>query len=571
MSRSFERLSSGQRINRASDDAAGLAIADSLKATGRVYAQAVRNGNDGISLLNIADSAISELSSIVVRIKELSEQSANGTYSNKQREALDLEAQQLSQEFTRITKTTSFNGMNLFSGSGVVLQMGNGIEGTLKVSIGSDVVGTGEFAETKIDTSYSNTNYALTLGDLNGDGIQDLLTAGTDNKVEIRLGNGDGSFGAASIYSFGTFALTYYEVKEVSLGDLNGDGRLDLVVSAHSGDGMSGQVTIALGNGDGTFASATSYSMASGYKTAMGLGDFDGDGVLDLFTAGYGTGHNNLEIRLGHGDGSFGAATVYTLDILHGSYDTVREISIGDLNGDGILDLVTTIGSSGSGQITTHLGNGSAFTIAETYAISDAEHSSLSLGDINGDGLLDLLAASVVPSYRNNEIEIRLGQGDGSFAAAEIYTSAHFSRAISVADVNGDRVLDFVAVGTDINAYEAVGVTLAKTKEGLGPLQQFSLQTEQDSRQAMNMLDETLQNLAKQRGTIGVSQSRVNIAIQNLLVAKENFAAAESRIRDVDIAEESSALIKTQILQKAATSVLAQANQQPALALQLLG
>lgn len=86
----------------------------------------------------------------------------------------------------------------------------------------------------------------------------------------------------------------------------------------------------------------------------------------------------------------------------------------------------------------------------------------------------------------------------------------------------------------------------------------------------MNLLDRTLQNLAKQRGTIGASQSRVNIALNNLQTARENFSAAESRIRDADVAQESANLIRTQILQQAAASVLGQANQLPSLALRLL-
>ena len=99
----YERLSSGKRINKASDDAAGLAIADDLNAKTRVYTQAIRNGNDGISVLSIADSANEALGGIVTRIRELTEQSANGTYSNKQRDAIDKEAQALSKEFLRIS------------------------------------------------------------------------------------------------------------------------------------------------------------------------------------------------------------------------------------------------------------------------------------------------------------------------------------------------------------------------------------------------------------------------------------------------------------------------------------
>ena len=106
----FERLSSGQRINRASDDAAGLAISESLRAGSRVYQQAVRNLNDGISFLAIAEGSLNSLRDIVTRQQELAEQAANGVYGSKQREAIDAEGQALSDEFARITRSTEFNG-----------------------------------------------------------------------------------------------------------------------------------------------------------------------------------------------------------------------------------------------------------------------------------------------------------------------------------------------------------------------------------------------------------------------------------------------------------------------------
>jgi len=104
LGKSFERLSSGMRINRAVDDAAGLAISETLRADRKIYAQASRNLNDGISLLNTADGSLEQLSDIVVRIQELTQQSANGTFSSVQRRALDQEAQALSQEYLRIAQ-----------------------------------------------------------------------------------------------------------------------------------------------------------------------------------------------------------------------------------------------------------------------------------------------------------------------------------------------------------------------------------------------------------------------------------------------------------------------------------
>ena len=144
LGRTYEKLSSGQRINRASDDAAGLAIADSLRANQRVASVAIRNANDGISTIGIADSALGQIGNVLSRLAELAEQSANGVFSTVQRSALQNEFFQLSQEIERIAVTTEFNGVKLLSGGNTVsLQVGfdatstsqisfNGVQGTLQ-------------------------------------------------------------------------------------------------------------------------------------------------------------------------------------------------------------------------------------------------------------------------------------------------------------------------------------------------------------------------------------------------------------------------------------------------------
>lgn len=121
----FEKLSSGQRINKASDDAAGLAIADALKASQRIASVAIRNANDGISTIAIADGALSEISNVLQRLAELAEQSANGVFSVQQRSALQNEFSQLSSEIDRIANVTTYNGVQLLSGgSSITLQVG---------------------------------------------------------------------------------------------------------------------------------------------------------------------------------------------------------------------------------------------------------------------------------------------------------------------------------------------------------------------------------------------------------------------------------------------------------------
>lgn len=183
LSRTFERLSSGQRINRAADDAAGLAIADSLRADQRVANVAIRNANDGISTIAIADSALGEIGGVLSRLAELAEQSANGVYSNNQRSALQNEFLSLASEIERIAVTTVFNGVNLLSGGGTTtLQVGfnsastsqisfTGVEGTLQAlglaGVGSSAItysisaATGEGAQSAARLALDAVNNAI--------------------------------------------------------------------------------------------------------------------------------------------------------------------------------------------------------------------------------------------------------------------------------------------------------------------------------------------------------------------------------------------------------------------------
>lgn len=132
----FERLTTGYRINSASDDPAGLALASSLKADARIANIAIRNANDGLSLATIADGGLSEVGSILTRMLELATQSSNGSYSNDQRSALSSEFVALGSEIDRISRTTKFNDINLLSTSStIVLQVGIRGDADSRISI----------------------------------------------------------------------------------------------------------------------------------------------------------------------------------------------------------------------------------------------------------------------------------------------------------------------------------------------------------------------------------------------------------------------------------------------------
>jgi len=209
--RALTRLASGNRINSARDDAAGLAIATGLEAQRRGMLQAVRNINDARGFLATADGALETQTQLVQRMRELSMQSANGTYSDKDRAYLDTELQTLLEEFNRITNQTQFNGVNLLDGSfGTrALQVSTQKGHTIDLSLASmqtslvfttttttadtlTTVGTGTFqARTTIATGTGP--YSVISVDLNGDGKLDLITADYNaNTASIALGNAFG-------------------------------------------------------------------------------------------------------------------------------------------------------------------------------------------------------------------------------------------------------------------------------------------------------------------------------------------------------------------------------------------
>ena len=186
----YERLSSGMRINRASDDAAGLAIAETLKVDSRIAGVAIRNANDGISIIAITDGAIGQITNVLSRLAELAEQSANGVFSNEQRSSLQLEFTALMSEVERIAYTTEFNGLKLLSGGGnVSFQVGfdgtslssiqySGVQATL-AALNLAAAGTSNhsysISATTVEASQSASRLAL-------DAIRSAVTSVTRNR-----------------------------------------------------------------------------------------------------------------------------------------------------------------------------------------------------------------------------------------------------------------------------------------------------------------------------------------------------------------------------------------------------
>lgn len=591
VSQSLERLGSGLRINNASDDAAGLAIALSLQGSARIYTQGIRNFNDGLSYLAIADGALQQMIDITTRQKELAEQAANGSLSLTQRRALNKEANELVKEFNRIVSSTNFNNLSIFNQpaglSNLVLQGGTGTSGTLSFLIGEGstrAIGNGTFA--------APTTYAVGSGseeirnqefaDINGDGFLDIVSSVDDSQtIAVQFGNGDGTFQAA----ISSEILNYSELADIELGDFNGDGRIDAVIGSQIGG-----VYLHLGNGDGTFSDGSDLGIAASGSGDVEVGDINGDGKLDVLGEG--------EYRLGNGNGTFSSVRTLTgagarnimadinsdgvLDVVShagtsikiflgsgsGTFSLAGSISgvsgvpsfdgfgVADINGDGALDVTARTGASTLGYWT---GNGDG-TFQTGGSINPGFQVGFTLfNDMNGDGFQDI----VVQSSFSNAFGIAYGNGSGSFSAVQSFSKPG-GLSFTTADVNGDGAAD-VITGDLANTL----VSLSNTNDS-NTIAALDILSQANARNALTLLAEQQRRLADERGRIGAYQSRVSVAVNNLQAARDRFVEAGSRITDVDVASESAELLRATILQQAATAIAGQANESPALVLTLL-
>jgi len=206
-----------------------------------------------------------------------------------------------------------------FNGDGKAdLAVASYASGVVSVLLGN---GDGTF-QTRVNYNVGGNLYSVTVGDFNGDGRADLVVGHLNsNSVSVLLGQGDGTFKTAVNYNAGTDPLA------VAVGDVNGDGNADLVV-ANTG----GSVTVLLGNGDGTFRAAVNYNGGIN-PVFVGIGDFNGDGKADIAVANQSTGSNNVSVLLGNGDGTFQSAVKYTAG------GGPVSLAVGDFSGDGVSDL----------------------------------------------------------------------------------------------------------------------------------------------------------------------------------------------------------------------------------------
>ena len=270
--------------------------------------------------------------------------------------------------------------------------------------------------------------YNVVVADFNNDGIPDLaMPDESGTNVSVLLGNGDGTFGPALNNPVGNAPYS------VAVGDFNNDGIPDLVVANYGDD----TITVLLGVGDGTFTALTPVGAGS-YPSAVAVGDFNNDGNLDVAVADYSGGPGSMSILLGNGNGTFQAAVGYAAGI--GPYG----IAVADFNGDGFLDVVVANAFSYNVSVLTGNGDGT-FNSQVTYPVNLASNNAwgVAVGDFDGDGFPDIAVAS------SGNVSVLMNKMDGTFNPAAGYSAGNTAYAIAVGDFNLDGKLDLAVANVN--------------------------------------------------------------------------------------------------------------------------
>jgi flagellin len=558
--KNIEKLSSGLRINRAGDDAAGLAISEKMRGQIRGLDQASRNAQDGISLIQTAEGALSETHSILQRQREIANQSANGTNTDSDRQALQDEMNQLTSEINRIGNTTEFNTQKLLNG-GISSNDGAKLTKATSANVtGAAIASTGQLqigagAKITVDGQTFDVG-ALDIGhDADAAATPPVLAStAAEQAAELKEKLGQ---------------LTSGGVKLSDLVDIKISGTNQLSFTAKS-SGTTSEVTVS-----GTAAE----TLKLGFVTVPGTTVVNGKGTpatvekaglqatTALNTTTGGTAAKsiaaNSSFKLTVGSDS---AVEITLGPDAKTYDTdntdpnVAKAASADL----VKDLNAALQKAGlDGKVTASVSSDNKIQFlsesGKDIKLADGTNGPLAqLGFATGD----------LTNVSNRQQIVGPGaQGSGFTTKFQIGANTGQSMSLAIDDMRAS------ALGITGNAGQAGFTKTNSVTNGTNDVQSeaaLNISTKEDASAAIAILDKATSTVSSARSKLGAVQNRLEHTINNLGTASENLTAAESRIRDVDMAKEMMEQTKNNILAQAAQAMLAQANQQPQGVLQLL-
>lgn len=597
----LERLSSGLRINSAKDDAAGLAISERFQSQIAGLNQAQRNANDGISLAQTAEGAMDEITNNLQRIRELAVQSANATNSISDRQALNQEVQQRIEEINRIAAQTSFNGLKVLDGTFATqtFQVGANTGETIAISgldsrgsqIGSIINQSNNLGISIVENpspTVTTTNESrLTFGgpDISGSvTINDVtVTIATQSYADpAALAGQVGDLLSGAVANVPPLTPDQLAaVADIQVGvdgdsltftssrDGAVDGTIDLNSASAPAAGVTdATATVAEGGGTQNFNIGTGFyfsDSATGQITITGQNsgnpitfDFSGvtdstsliqainDGMSDAnvpttFTAtGYDSATGNLTFTNTAAASGTNDIAIADLDLSDNgtpAIDFDQTLEIAGQTGVSLIDAFER-GDEIDFQIDL---NGQVINIQGATSLNDV------IGQVNAKSNETGISANL--NARNNDIVFSSQFGE------------EFTISVS-ADIDGD--------GSFTGALDLSQTIAGTAADNAVAVNEVDISTPEGADLAMIAIDYAIDTINGFRAELGAVQNRFESTIANLATASENLSASNSRIRDADFAAESAELARTQVLQQAGLSVLAQANARPQQVLQLL-
>ena len=520
VAKNLEKLSSGYRINRAGDDAAGLAISEKMRAQITGLETAQKNAADGVSLVQTAEGALTEVHSMLNRMVELADQSANGTYDNAvDRANLQKEIKDLKDEINRIADATNFNGINLLNGN-----LGGGAQ---KVGAILDTYSAG--------TAATKGKFEIDFAALDFKG----QTGGTD-KIKLTIGD-----------------------VEIETDALTADKDADAIATALKGKMTGDKITI---NGVSFKVTGAGSKLTFEMENAPTAQTTD-----EQLQTGF-----VVKVELNGGATSKGSLTGHvnsaTTTIDHATRPTTGGVAEAEIEftKDMIQDGATlTIGD----QTFT-------FKTDPNSAVTGANVIDVSAMDQTDPNFVDNVAAMVTKAAGNNALftvgydknggNLTIQQKNGLTADQKKMLADEKLFAQQMQFNNGNKDGLTLQIGDTSDKFNQLDVAIKDCHTDSLGIADIDISTQEGAAAAVDKIKDAINYVSDVRGTLGATQNRLEHTINNLSVTTENMTAAESRIRDVDVAKEMMSYTKNNILVQSAQAMLAQANQTPQGVLQLL-
>ncbi|MBW7996988.1 MAG: hypothetical protein FVQ81_10565 [Candidatus Glassbacteria bacterium] len=498
---SLEGLASGLRINRAADDAAGLTIAENLRAQVVGLGRAVSNAQDGISLIQSAEGALAEDTSILQRIRELAVQAANGTLTSLDRLAIQNEVNQLIDEVDRIAETTEFNSIKLLNGNvGALVSTSdpNALTGIVVGDVGSGGV-------------FSITVSAQDLGRLQVQTSEVFVTIDSDGNVA----NAQATTQLQSISRFQDFGVFGSGVDSVTI-KLGSDASTEVSdVTLFRTDTLSDvtrRISLAINDPDSANDLGLGGSRAVGDTLVDVATNVGTENATEIYVL---TPEPGRQITFG---GDAAALSAFGFSEIQDSKSPIFSLTVTNIGADGGASTQKSLKVSGNRASGMIDGVDLAFRTSLDISIGGS-------ATIAGFSIVKPLSvagsSAFVLQIAPRPLTFHIGAGAGQTLSTQINTMS--SKALQVDKIN-------------------------VTDQGL-------------ANQAIRVVDKALNRVSAQRSTLGAVQNRLESTIANLEVAKQNLQASESQIRDLDYSEEIIEFVTAQILNASATSFLRQANE----------